>query len=223
MIIIIAIVVAVASSKSQSGNNSNNSITNDPYIEYKQQSNNIESSFVDNSNLSDFQRQLQENTKTPEQVQDENWLKEKEQITLIATNDFSAIKRALLDKAKNGQYTTSNGQKCISLDYYCSYLLSCVDRQYSSNTTGRFGTSSYRPNQKVYYHIDKTKEYNLYLSVIKELSLEDNISINPFFTERDIPHNCENRIPMPYTFTNKYGIGVSSHQIKAYLQCSVKY
>lgn len=126
-------------------------------------------------------------------------------------------------KQKNGQYTALNGQKCISLDYYCSYLLSCVDRQYSRNPTGRMGTSSYRSNEKVYYDIGKTKKYNLYLSVIKELSLEDNISINPFFTERDIPHNCENRIPTPYTFTNKYGIGVSSHRIKAYLECSIRY
>lgn len=100
VVIIIAIIIAVASLKNQSSNNYNNSITSNPHVEYKQQSDRIESSFVDNSNLSDFQRQLQENTKTPEQVQDENWLKEKEQITLIATNDFSAIKRALLDKAK---------------------------------------------------------------------------------------------------------------------------
>lgn len=138
-------------------------------------------------------------------------------------HDFSAIKRALLDKAGKGQYTVSNGQKCISLEYYCSYLLSCVDRQYSRNPTGRMGTSSYRTNEKASYRIGKTKQYNLYLSVIKELALKDNISINPFFTERDVSNNRENKITMPYTFTHKYGIGVSSHKIKAYLECTIQY
>lgn len=172
---------------------------------------------------SNFQRQLQENTKTLQQVEDENWLKEKEQISLIANNNYADIKRKLLDKAKNGQYTTSNGQKNISLEYCCLYLLGCVDRQYFRNPTGRMGTSSYRSNEKVYYHISKAKEYNLYLTVIKDLALKDNVSINLFFTEIDVPHNRENRITLPYTFTHKYGIGVSTHKIKAYLECSIQY
>lgn len=220
LLVVIGIIIwAVVSSKSNSNNNKSNST----YNNYQQQDERIESHFVGNANITDFQRQLQENTKTPEQVQDENWLKEKEQITLIAKSDFDDIKRKLLEKAKNGQYSTSNGQKNISLEYYCSYLLGCIDRQYFYNPTGRMGTSSYRTNEKASYHIGKLKEYNLYLNTIKELALKDNISITPFFTERDVTHNRENRIPMPYTFTHKYGIGVSAHQIKAYLECLIQY
>lgn len=223
VVISVAIIWAVESSKSHNSNSSINNTVNDYYIDYNQQSEKIKTPSIDNSNLTDFQKQLQENTKTPQQVEDENWLKEKKQITLIANNDFADIKRKLLDKAKNGQYTTSNGQKYISLEYYCSYLLSCVYRQYFYNPTGRMGTSSYRTNEKAYYHIGKVKEYNLYLSIIKDLALKDNISINPFFTERNIPHNRENRITLPYTFTHKYGIGVSTHKIKAYLECFIQY
>lgn len=102
-------------------------------------------------------------------------------------------------------------------------MLSCVDRQYYRNPTGEMSTSSYRANEKVSYHIDKMKQYNLYMSVIKEFATKDNINITPFFTERDVPNNRENIITMPYTFTHKYGLGVSSHQIKTYLECSIQY
>lgn len=220
--IVIAVIVAITSSSNNrySSPTANNNYNNYPNLEREEK---VENNLIDNTNLTDFQRQLQENTKTPQQVEDENWIKEKESITNSANYDFSAIKRALLDKAGKGQYTVSNGQKCISLEYYCSYLLSCIDRQYSRNPTGRMGTSSYRTNEKASYRIEKMKQYNLYLSVIKELALKDNISINPFFTERDVPNNRENKITMPYTFTHKYGLGVSSHQIKVYLECSIKY
>lgn len=223
VVIIIAIIVAVTSFKSQSGNNSNNSIANDSYAEYKQQSNNIESSFVDNSNLSDFQRQLQENTKTPEQVEDENWLKEKETIKNCAKYDFSAIKRELLDKAQKGQYISINDHKCITFDYDCSYLLSCIDRQYSRNYTGKAGTPSFKLDEKVYYHIINEKQFALYLSTIKGLALQDNINISTFFAEINLARHRKNRITLPYIFTGGDGMGVSSHKIKVYLECSIRY
>ncbi len=209
-------------SQKNNQNNYNNNVSNKNNISYKPQEND-EVSPINNLNLSDFQRQLQENTKTSQQVEDEKWLKEKEQISIIAKNDFNDIKRKLLDKAKNGQYSMSSGKRHIVLKYYCPYLLSYVDKRCSRNPTGRMGTSSYRANEKIYYHINKMKQYNLYLSVIKELAAKDNISINPFFTERDIPNNRENRITMPYTFTPKYGMGIISHEINAYLECSIEY
>lgn len=226
VVIVCAIILAVASSNNSKNNYTNDNVSNENQINYDQQEEKIESPknlLVDNSNLTDFQKQLQENTKTPQQVEDENWLKEKEQILIAAKNDLSAIKRTFLDKAKNGQYTTISDKKCICVEYYCSSLLSYIDRQYSRNPTGKMGTSSYRTNEKVSYCIGKVKQYNLYLAIIRKLAAKSNVSINPFFTERDIVNNRENRITMPYTFTHKYGIGVSTHQIKAYLECTIQY
>lgn len=216
----IAIIVLISSS---SNNGSHSNPTNNNYTDYQQQEEKIEQPLVDNSKLTDFQRELQENTKTPKQVEDENWIKEKEKILAAAKYDLSAIKRAFLDKAKSGQYTVLNDKKCIYVEYCCSSLLSYIDRQYSRNPTGKMGTSSYRSNEKVLYRVGKVKQYNLYLAIIKKLAAKSNISINPFFTEMDIVNNRENRITIPYTFTHKYGIGVSTHQIKAYLECSIKY
>lgn len=215
LVIIVGVVVwAVASSKSQSGNNSNNSITSDFYVEYKQQSDRTESSFVDDSNLSDFQRKLQENTKTPEQVEDENWIKEKEQITYEANKDYEYIKQRLLNRAKSGQYSTINGYKNISIDYYCDYLLRCVERRYY-----------YRPTEKACYNISKVKQYNFYLDVINKFASTDNISIISFFAETNIIKNSENKISLPYTYTYtyEYGQSVATHKIKAYLKCSIRY
>lgn len=216
--VIVILIVMIISHYKKNSNSFNNKEQN---LSHKYETLSVNK--INSTELSDFQKKLRQNSKTPQQVEDESWLKEKEQIILIANNDFTNIKQKLLDKAKNGQYTAFNDQKYISVEYYCPYLLNCVDRQYSSNPTGRVRTSSYRTNEKAYYHINKVKQYNLYLTSIKELALKDNISINPVFKEMDVPHNRENRITLPYTFTNKYSIGVITHKITAYLECSIKY
>ena len=116
------IIWAIASSNNNSKNSYlNDNALNDNHVYNQQQKENSEIAPIDNSNLTDFQRQLQENTKTPQQVEDESWLKEKEQISNTAKRDFSEIKRILLEKAQKGQYSTFNGYKSISIDYYCTY------------------------------------------------------------------------------------------------------
>ena len=169
-----------------------------------------------------FIDELNQNTKTPQQVEDENWLKEKEQIKIIANADFADIKRKLLNKAKMGQYSITNGYKMISIDYYCSYLMQCVHREHFYNPTGRMGTSSYRTNKKVSYSINKAKQYDLYLSIIKEFASIDNISISPFFVEKDpVLFQKENKINLPYTYAHEWR--TTSHEIKAYLKCTIQY
>ena len=213
IVVIIGIIIwAIVSSKSNNRNSSANNLSSNNYIEYQQKRVENRASFIDNSNLTDFQRQLQENTKTPQQVEDENWLKEKEQITNEANRDYKYIKQKLLDKVKSGQYSMVGNQKCISLNYYCDYLLKCVDIQYY-----------YRPTKKVCYNISKAKQYNLYLNVITKLASEDSISVIPFFAEVNIIKNSESKISLPYTYTHKYGQSVATHKIKAYLECSIHY
>ncbi len=224
LIVIVGIVFwAIISSKENKGDSSNNTnySSSNNYNNYQHQSEENEKPFINNSNQTDFQRQLQQNTKTPQEVEDENWLKEKEQITNEANRDYTDLKQKLLDKARKGQYSTTNGQKCITLEYYCPYLLSCVDRKYYRNPTGKIGTSSYRTNEKVYYHINKIKQYDLYLSKVMKLAKEDNISILPFWVEVDMVYKTERNITLPYTFSKDWY--TSRHSIKPYLRCSITY
>ena len=90
LIVIIGVIIwAVASSNNNSKNiYTNDNALNENHVYNQQQKENSEIVPIDNSNLTDFQRQLQENTKTPQQVEDENWLKEKEQISNTAKKDF---------------------------------------------------------------------------------------------------------------------------------------
>lgn len=218
LVIIIGIIIWIIISSKENSTHA----TNNNSINYHQQYEEIKTSTIDYSNQSDFQLQLQESTKTPQQVEDENWLKEKEQITNEANKDYKYIKEQLINKAKSGQYSAVNEYKCISIDYYCSYLMDCVHREHYYNPTGRIGTSSYRTNQKVSYSINKEKQCNLYLSTIKELGLADNIRITPFWVEIDpVVYQKENRINLPYTYKHEWR--TTSHKIKAYLKCSVKY
>lgn len=172
---------------------------------------------------SDFQKELEQNTKTPEKIADEKWVTEKGIILQTAERDYNYIKNELLKKAQNGEYVKMNQHKHIFYKFESSYLLNCIYRQYTRNPTGRIGSSSYRTNEKVYYHINKTKQYDLYLSTVLEYASNDNINIEPFFAERDVIYNRENSITLPYTYTHQYGIGVSTHKIKAYLKCSIEY
>ena len=224
LIVIIGVIIwAVASSNNNSKNiYTNDNALNENHVYNQQQKENSEIVPIDNSNLTDFQRQLQENTKTPQQVEDENWLKEKEQISNTAKKDFSEIKRILLEKAQKGQYSTFNGYKSISIDYYCTYLMHCIHREHYYNPTGKIGTSSYRTNKKVIYSIDKMKQYNLYLDILKEFAITDNIDISPFFVEIDpIVYQQENKINLPYTYKHEWR--TASHKIKTDLKCTIKY
>lgn len=229
IIVIIAILILIVVLSNSS--NHNNTNYDNKNIYYKENNNNdsiiksnsnINTTLNTNQSITDFQRQLQENTKTPRQVEDENWLKEKDYIIQVAERDYNNIKNKLLEKAKNAEYTFANHHKQIIYKYDCSFLLSCIHREHYYNPTGKLGTSSYRTNKKVTYTINKIKQYDFYLSTIKELSSNDNISITPFFVELDpVVYQKENSITLPYTYKHEWH--TNSHKIKAYLKCSIQY
>lgn len=191
-------------------------------IKYNQQDSENESSYINKFNQSDFQQQLQESSKPSQQVEEENWLKEKDYIIKQAGIDYASIKQQILNKAKLGQYLDMNRYKAISINYYCSYLMQCIHKECYFNPTGKMGTSSYRTNKKVSYSINKRKQYDLYLSIIKEYASKDNIIITVLFVERDpLVYQKENKINLPYTYAHEWR--TSTHEIKAYLKCSIQY
>lgn len=98
LIVVGVIIWAITSSNNQSNNHLNtNNIYNaqDKAYNYKDKI-----SIKPIENPTSFQTELQQNTKTPQQVVDEEWLKEKESIINYANNDYSFIKQNLLNKAK---------------------------------------------------------------------------------------------------------------------------
>lgn len=221
ILIIIGLIVFLICHSSNNNSSTNNTTYNNYSNNTNQSENTSYSKPIYNSELTGFKAELQENTKTPKQVEDENWLKEKEEIIKFANNDYSFIKKELLNKAKCGQYIISNGQRRITLDFVTSYLLGCIERKYSSNPTGKIGTSSYRKNEKVYYNISKIKQYNLYLSTINELASIDQIDVKVAYLSKKDSVDIGNYVTLPYTYTNN--LLVSCYKIVVYLQCSIEY
>lgn len=173
-----------------------------------------------NPNLTGFKAELQENTKTPSKVEDEEWEKEKEQIILRAESDYSYLKKELLNMAQSAQYTVSNDTRNITATIELSFLCTCISREYSSNPTGKQFTSSYRPNKKVVYKICKQRSYNFYLNEIKKLASKDDMNIYPMFSVGEKYTSHSNYVNLPYTDT---GLLCTSHEIKSYLCCTIQY
>lgn len=220
IVVIVGIILIICLLSLTSQNNKNFSDDNDVYTTNKLNEKTL-SVPTSNNNLTDFQIELEQNTKTLEQTAEEEWEKEKEQIINEVHSDYRNIREIILNKARSGQYIYIDGCKYISIDYNCPYLLKCVDREYSYNPTGRIGTRNYNKNEKAIYQIKKLKQYYFYIDAIKELSINDNMNIFPFFNEVDEAHQTENRITLPYTYKHQWK--VPTHRIKAYLKCSIKY
>jgi len=197
LVVIVGIIFwAIISSKGNKSNSSNNinySSSNN-YNDYQHQSEDNEIPFVNYSNQTDFQRQLQENTKTPQQVEDENWLKEKENIINIVKSDYQFIKNKLLEKAELGEYFVIENKKKIIVETKCSYLTCCLDK--NTQTTFEKQKSVEIAKHKVTFYIKKEKEYNFYLFQIKKLANKDNIIIDIVF----ISNHKKNNISLPYTY-----------------------
>ncbi|MCM1232628.1 MAG: hypothetical protein NC489_21085 [Ruminococcus flavefaciens] len=176
-----------------------------------------------NSTPSDFQKELAQNTKTPQQVENDKWVTEMLNIERCAKKDYERIKDQLLRKAKSGEYTTTNENKYITIDYECEYIEKCIKRVASTNPTGKRGTNSYKENAKVQYTLDKTKEYELYLTTIKEIANPDNVNVSSYFTEilDTALKKYEIKTTLPLTYTHDFW--VHNHKVKAYLKCSIQY
>lgn len=167
--------------------------------------------------MGNFKDELNQNTKTLEEVENEKWLIESEKIIIQAESDFKYIKSQLLSKAKSGEYLTIGDKKHIYFNYESKYLSQCIEREdQSTHTRKLFGGREF--HGRVAYEIKDVKIYNLYLSTLKNMASEDDIVITPIFIEKYMSKS--NSINLPYVYNGPYSI---MHEVKIHLKCYVDY
>jgi len=176
----------------------------------------------DSENLTDFQKELRSNTKTPQQILNKKIRQEKEQILQTVHNDYLNIKNKLKENVSNGiYYSDDNNLKYTSIKYECKYLLQCIERKYSDCPTGRIGYRNYYRNSQLKYRILKKEQYKYYLKKLREYAKKDNIIIMEFFVAVKTRTKPETEIMLPYIFKSE--TEVMNHAIKVYLKCSINY
>lgn len=201
--------------QSGSSNQSNISKTQHQNTTYTNQYDNIST----NQNLTKFQAELQENTRTPQQALDEQWEREKGDVKRKAESTYGTIKSQLLSKAKNGDYTINNGRKRIEYTFESDYLTKCVERNHTQNPTGKIFTRSYKPHDKVTYTISKRKEYDYFMSILKNLANNDGIVITPIF-RKEQTGGAIDLYSLPYIDTETMCF---VNHMKVYLICTIQY
>ncbi len=219
LLIVIGLIIFIAcqsSGNNSTSNTQNNNVNSNPNISVPNTN-----TVINNPNLTGFKAELQNNTNTPKQVEDEKWISEQENIKSIAVVDYNTIKNKLLNKAKDAEYTVLSNKRVIRLQHECIYMKSCIKSKSSTNPSGRKYTNSYRENFKLEYWIEKQREYDYYIMTIQQLAKEDGLTIHPVFVEVDTTYHKEKIISMPYTYTNRFFTSV--HKIKGYLNCYVEY
>lgn len=119
-IIIGIIVLAVLAAIVYSLTKENNSKSTRYYQEAKEDYNTYNRTYYEEKteSLSDFQKELQQNSKSQLQIKTEEYEKLKSSIE----TEYSVIKIKINKMAENAQYTFENGKKTIVIDYK-SYIL----------------------------------------------------------------------------------------------------
>lgn len=167
---------------------------------------------------SDFQLELQQNSQSPEQLDSKMMMQETEKISKIAKSDCAYIKSQLLLKAKSGQYELLNEQRYITYDYISEYLKGQIRRTDQTMRIKKiFGVGNHIFGN-VEYKIKDMKLYELYLQTISDIASLDHIFITPVFFAECLTKT--KKVDLPYIYTGEYNL---SHQVKAYLRCSVFY
>lgn len=213
VLIIIGIVIFIICQSNNKNSNidniHNNQVNTIP--EYEQQE-------INNPTLTGFKAELQANTKTPNQVEDEEWCNNKIEIIKRASNDYLYIKNELMDKAKSGKYNIVNGKRIIIIQRECGYIMKFISRNYSELPTGKIYTSSYRSNAKTVYAVNRIKEYNLYCEELKRLATIDDIDANLIFIDNSL--NVKTVVNLPYIDKS---LLCRTNKIQAYWKCTIEY
>ncbi|GLB26630.1 hypothetical protein LXJ15735_28710 [Lacrimispora xylanolytica] len=174
------------------------------YANYKSYKNNKKSNIdnfqTDNSevnirtpldNMTKFKEELNQITKSPEQVKNEIISMELEAADKSTNISYEIIKQQLLEKAETGQYEFTNGNKIITIDYMDYNLSGCLNhikRNVFINKT-LFNPHGEYTTENI-YSIVKQEYYDFYLSKINKLAKEDGIVITPVLvnnSEKDLP------------------------------------
>lgn len=210
------IVFCIAQSDSSNRNNVNKTqYQNNTYIS---QHNDVTNN-QNNQSLTKFQAELQENTRTPQQALDEQWEREKNEVKRKAESAYGTIKSQLLSKAKNGNYTINNGRKRIEYVYESDYLTKCINRHHTQNPTGKMFTRSYNPHDKVTYTISKQKEYDYFISILKNSANNDGMIITPVF-RKEQTGGAIDLYSLPYIDNEQMCF---INHMKVYLICTIQY
>lgn len=213
--VIFAIIYSIAK---KSNNKKENKSSNNKNI----LSSNSNQQIKNDISLTGFKAELQDNTKTLIEAEDEKWQAQKSQIDSNIQLTYKLIKDELLDKAKRGEYFVINNKRRIILDHEYNFSPNCMSRTITKNPTGTFKTNNYRENVKISYTISDLKYYNYLISTITDLAKVDDIVIQVVYKEKMINKEKEHIIiNLPYTYTETF-IDYS-HKLIPYLRCTVEY
>lgn len=216
--LIVIIVVIIIIWTVTSSNNTNNNTTN-TNITYNYQDKTYENNTVTKpiGNPTSFQSQLQQNTKTLQQVKGEQQSKEVEQAKQSANIDYETIKRELLQQAENGNYSTVNGHKCITYDHKYRWKPSFISER-SGHTY--INKTMFNPSgeyaSEINIFISDTVYYNAYVSEIKRLLSKDGVTVQPILIHK----NSGRVYSLPH---HSIGFGESTHHYEFVLRCNVQY
>ena len=208
IIVILGIVYAFINNKKSDYNNINN------------RSNYIDESAVSACNKdinTKFKEELKQNTKTPDEVLYEVWLRESKETIKLAEINYNQIKLQLLSKAKAGEYLLIGDKRYIINDYKDDFISKCIKRDYHTIYTYKIlGGKKY--SGSVTYEIKDFKLYNLYLNTLSSLAFEDGIDIIPVFIEKCMSETKS--INMPYVYEGPCSL---THEVKTFIKCSIEY
>ena len=114
IIAVVLLVILVYSLIRKNNSNPISKTSQEPKISNNTSMNNYNN---DITSISDFQKELQQNTKTPQQVQTIKDIEETNKIYDYAKSTYETIKRELINQAQSGNYTLISDNKVITYDY----------------------------------------------------------------------------------------------------------
>lgn len=212
LLILVVVGIVILAFTSSNNTNSNTTNTNITY-EYQDKIYENETVVKPITNPTSFQNELQQNSKTPEEVNYEAVILEKQEIIKQVQSDYKYIKSEIMNKAKSGQYTNCLTGKNIVVDVYSSQLKKYISSRLNKDIIKQGGIG----NQSVTYYISNNQMYNYYLSEIRKLADIAGIAICVIFKDNakhlefdSLPCNVSNSIVYP----RDYSIN---------LRCSINY
>ncbi len=164
--------------------------------------------------MSTFKDELNQVTKTSEQIINENHQK----IISDAENTYEFVKNKLISKAKMGEYTTLGNKKCIIYEFESSCIRDCLISEDNTIQTKKFWGRGYNISGSKTWKIGNFEKYNLYLKTLNSLAIKDNIKITPKFITIHIGKT--EIINLPYTCRGEDSL---FRKVQAYLRCSIEY
>ena len=208
--IIIWAIVSLNNTNTNASNTNNSYDNKDKYYENKNVIKPVE-------NHTSFQSELQQNTKTPQQVKSEQQSKELEQAKQSANVDYETIKRELLQQAESGNYSTVNGRKCITFNHKYRWKPSFIGEQSGHTYINKtlFNPSGQYASEISIFITDKVY-YDVYISEIRKLLSKDGVSIQPLLLHK----NTGTTYSLPH---HSIGFGESTYHYEFILRCSVQY